>query len=111
MASAQLDQFYLDLQDKNFIVRMVLFHERFSTNTGSTWDMAQPFQMIAHNGEFNTIKGNRLWMKARENEISSKFLSEEFKDNSIISVKVQKDKLHFSQYSKRKSKKNPVDMS
>ena len=73
MASAQLDQFYLDLKDKNFIVRMVLFHERFSTNTGSTWDMAQPFQMIAHNGEFNTIKGNRLWMKARENEISSKF--------------------------------------
>mgnify|MGYP001193521000 FL=1 len=73
MASAQLDQFYLDLHDKKFIVKMVLFHERFSTNTGSTWDMAQPFQMIAHNGEFNTIKGNRLWMKARENEISSKF--------------------------------------
>ena len=73
MASAQLDQFYLDLHQKDFIVKMVLFHERFSTNTGSTWAMAQPFQMIAHNGEFNTIKGNRLWMKARENEISSEF--------------------------------------
>ena len=73
MASVQLDQFYLDLRHKNFIVKMVLFHERFSTNTGSTWAMAQPFQMVAHNGEFNTIKGNRLWMKARENEISSKF--------------------------------------
>ena len=73
MASVQLDQFYLDLRHKDFIVKMVLFHERFSTNTGSTWAMAQPFQMIAHNGEFNTIKGNRLWMKARENEISSKF--------------------------------------
>ena len=73
MASAQLDQFYLDMSNKNFIVKVALFHERFSTNTGSTWDMAQPFQMVAHNGEFNTIKGNRLWMKARENEISSKF--------------------------------------
>ena len=73
MASAQLDQFYLDLRNKDFVVKMVLFHERFSTNTGSAWSMAQPFQMVAHNGEFNTIKGNRLWMKAREKEISSKF--------------------------------------
>tara|TARA_S200000501_G_scaffold54907_1_gene44999 strand:+ start:64272 stop:68768 length:4497 start_codon:yes stop_codon:yes gene_type:complete len=73
MASAQLDQFYLDLAHDNFVVKMALFHERFSTNTGSTWDMAQPFQMVAHNGEINTIKGNRLWMESREGEISSKF--------------------------------------
>lgn len=73
MSSQQLDQFYLDLRHKDYIVKLVLFHERFSTNTGSTWAMAQPFQLIAHNGEFNTIKGNRLWMEARENEISSEF--------------------------------------
>ena len=73
MASAQLDQFYLDLAHSGFTVKMALFHERFSTNTGSTWDMAQPFQMVAHNGEINTIKGNRLWMESREGEISSKF--------------------------------------
>ena len=71
MSSRQLDQFYLDLRHKDYIVKLVLFHERFSTNTGSTWAMAQPFQLIAHNGEFNTIKGNRLWMEAREKEISS----------------------------------------
>ena len=72
MSSFQLDKFYRDLTDKTFITRMAIFHERFSTNTYSSWEMAQPFRMIAHNGEFNTIKGSRLWMKAREANIHSK---------------------------------------
>ena len=95
MASAQLDQFYLDLHNKDFIVKMVLFHERFSTNTGSTWAMAQPFQMIAHNGEFNTIKGNRLWMKARENEISSKFWGSDLDNLKPITEYVGSDSKNF----------------
>ena len=80
MTSDTLDQFYLDLTNKRFVTKLALFHERFSTNTGSTWAMAQPFSFIAHNGEFNTIKGNRLWMKARENEIASKYWSKNIDD-------------------------------
>ena len=63
MTSAQLDHFYQDLTHEKYVVKLAVFHERFSTNTQSTWSMAQPFRMIAHNGEINTIKGNRLWMK------------------------------------------------
>jgi glutamate synthase domain-containing protein 2/glutamate synthase domain-containing protein 1/glutamate synthase domain-containing protein 3 len=73
MGKGQLIQFYHDLNQLNFIVCMSVFHERFSTNTISSWSMAQPFRMIAHNGEINTIKGNRLWMKAREEIIQSSF--------------------------------------
>ena len=71
MGKGQLIQFYHDLNQLNFKVRMSVFHERFSTNTISSWSMAQPFRMIAHNGEINTIKGNRLWMKTREETIQS----------------------------------------
>ncbi len=73
MTSTQLDCYYSDLTHKKYIVKLALFHERFSTNTQSTWAMAQPFRMLAHNGEINTIKGNRLWMHAREKVIQSRF--------------------------------------
>ncbi len=73
MTSSQLDHFYQDLAHEKYIVKLAIFHERFSTNTQSTWSMAQPFRMLAHNGEINTIKGNRLWMKTREREIKSLF--------------------------------------
>jgi glutamate synthase domain-containing protein 2/glutamate synthase domain-containing protein 1/glutamate synthase domain-containing protein 3 len=61
-----LDRFYLDLQDPRFKTRFGLFHRRFSTNTVSTWDKAQPFRFIGHNGEINTIEGNRSWAFSRE---------------------------------------------
>ncbi|MBC8346789.1 MAG: glutamate synthase large subunit [Candidatus Marinimicrobia bacterium] len=73
MTSTQLDCYYSDLTHKKYIVKLALFHERFSTNTQSTWAMSQPFRMLAHNGEINTIKGNRLWMNAREKVIESRF--------------------------------------
>ncbi len=73
MGKGQLIQFYHDLNQLNFKVCMSVFHERFSTNTISSWSMAQPFRMLAHNGEINTIKGNRLWMKTREDSIHSSF--------------------------------------
>jgi glutamate synthase (NADPH/NADH) large chain len=62
----QLASYFDDLQDKNFESAIALVHSRFSTNTFPTWSLAQPFRFIAHNGEINTIKGNRLWMQARE---------------------------------------------
>jgi glutamate synthase domain-containing protein 2/glutamate synthase domain-containing protein 1/glutamate synthase domain-containing protein 3 len=61
-----LDRFYLDLRNPAFGTRFALFHRRFSTNTRSTWDKAQPFRIIAHNGEINTIAGNRSWAISRE---------------------------------------------
>ena len=61
-----LAQFYLDLRNPAFSTRFALFHRRFSTNTRTSWDKAQPFRLIAHNGEINTIAGNRSWGHSRE---------------------------------------------
>ena len=66
-----LSEFYLDLQDERFISRYAIFHQRFSTNTAPSWDLAQPFRAIAHNGEINTFRGNCNWMKVHEDEIES----------------------------------------
>jgi len=66
-----LSEFYLDLQDERFISRYAIFHQRFSTNTAPSWDLAQPFRAIAHNGEINTLKGNINWMKIHEQEMFS----------------------------------------
>ncbi|HYH12177.1 MAG TPA: glutamate synthase subunit alpha, partial [Thermomicrobiales bacterium] len=64
-----LGRFYTDLQDERVESAIVLFHQRYSTNTFPTWGMAQPFRYIAHNGEINTIQGNRKWMAARERDL------------------------------------------
>ena len=66
-----LSNFYPDLNDKRFISRYAIFHQRFSTNTFPSWDLAQPFRAIAHNGEINTFRGNCNWMKVHEDEIES----------------------------------------
>ena len=63
--------FYVDLKDEKFISRFVIFHQRFSTNTAPSWDLAQPFRAVAHNGEINTFKGNVNWMKVHEQEMES----------------------------------------
>lgn len=62
----QVREYYKDLQHPKMKSAIALVHSRFSTNTFPTWDLAHPFRMIAHNGEINTVKGNRLWMQARE---------------------------------------------
>ena len=64
--AAKLKEFYLDLQNPEFKTRFALFHRRFSTNTKTSWDKTQPFRIIAHNGEINTITGNRSWALSRE---------------------------------------------
>ncbi|MCW8920060.1 MAG: hypothetical protein OQK68_01165, partial [Sedimenticola sp.] len=55
---------------------IALVHSRFSTNTFPSWDLAQPFRMLAHNGEINTVKGNRFWMQARESILKSDVLGD-----------------------------------
>jgi len=62
----KLKDFYLDLQNPEFKTRFTLFHRRFSTNTRTSWDKTQPFRIIAHNGEINTVTGNRSWALSRE---------------------------------------------
>lgn len=67
----QLRDYFLDLHDGSMKSAIALVHSRFSTNTFPTWDLAQPFRFLAHNGEINTIKGNRLWMQARESLLTN----------------------------------------
>ena len=66
-----LSDFYPDLKDKRFVSRFAIFHQRFSTNTAPSWSLAQPFRAIAHNGEINTYRGNKNWMKVHEQEMKS----------------------------------------
>jgi glutamate synthase (NADPH/NADH) large chain len=73
----QVGQYYQDLQDPTVISALALVHQRFSTNTFPTWDLAHPFRMIAHNGEINTIRGNINWMAARKASMSSEMLGED----------------------------------
>ena len=67
----QLPAFYLDLNDPDFESSLALFHQRYSTNTFPTWHLAQPFRMLGHNGEINTLQGNFNWTRAREPEMAS----------------------------------------
>ncbi len=66
LVATALEKFYLDLANEDYETAICLYHQRFSTNTFPTWALAQPFRMLAHNGEINTLRGNRNWMKARE---------------------------------------------
>ena len=71
--ATQASDFYWDLRNPLFKTRFGIFHQRFSTNTSSTWDKAQPLRMLAHNGEINTITSNYSWMQAREVDATSTF--------------------------------------
>lgn len=71
LTSIQLGEYFLDLNDERLQSAIALVHSRFSTNTFPSWDLAQPFRMLGHNGEINTIKGNRFWMEARESILKS----------------------------------------
>ncbi|MBV9126663.1 MAG: glutamate synthase subunit alpha, partial [Verrucomicrobia bacterium] len=73
LVSASLEKFYKDLASPDFESAFCIYHQRYSTNTFPTWPLGQPFRMLAHNGEINTIKGNRNWMHAREAELQADF--------------------------------------
>jgi len=83
LSSMQVRQYYPDLTNPYFTSGLALVHSRFSTNTFPTWSLAQPFRLLAHNGEINTIRGNRGWMQARESVLSSEALGD-VKDISPI---------------------------
>ncbi|MDO2936486.1 glutamate synthase large subunit [Paeniglutamicibacter sulfureus] len=76
LSTEQLTEFYPDLGDTRFASRLGIVHSRFSTNTFPSWPLAQPFRTIAHNGEINTVKGNRNWMRARQSQLASSLLGE-----------------------------------
>ena len=75
LTTAQLATFYPDLHDERFASAIALVHSRFSTNTFPSWPLAQPFRLIAHNGEINTVGGNRNWMQARQALLASDLLA------------------------------------
>ncbi len=72
-----IERFYIDLKDSLLVTKLALVHQRFSTNTFPTWDLAQPFRYMCHNGEINTFKGNTSRMRSREELFSSKHISKE----------------------------------
>ncbi|GAA4764795.1 glutamate synthase large subunit [Microbacterium gilvum] len=76
VTTLQLEPFYLDLQDERFATELAVVHSRYSTNTFPSWPLAQPLRMIAHNGEINTVGGNRNWMRARQSQLESELLGD-----------------------------------
>jgi glutamate synthase (NADPH/NADH) large chain len=91
----QVGEYYLDLQDERTVSALALVHQRFSTNTFPTWDLAHPFRMIAHNGEINTLRGNINWMAARQNAMRSKWLGEDLNKLWPLIVEGQSDSASF----------------
>ena len=71
----QLEEYFPDLQDKRVESHFAMVHSRFSTNTFPSWSRAHPNRLICHNGEINTIEGNRFWMMAREDKLSHEYVT------------------------------------
>ncbi len=76
VTTLQLEPFYPDLQDERFASELAVVHSRYSTNTFPSWPLAQPLRMLAHNGEINTVGGNRNWMRARQSQLESELLGD-----------------------------------
>ncbi|HEX7454445.1 MAG TPA: glutamate synthase central domain-containing protein, partial [Gallionella sp.] len=91
----QVGKYYPDLKDASVISALALVHQRFSTNTFPTWNLAHPFRMIAHNGEINTVRGNVNWMAARHAAMSSKLLGEDLEKLWPLIVEGQSDSACF----------------
>src|SRR5262249_509998 len=70
LTTGQLEPFFPDLSDRRFASAIALIHSRFSTNTFPAWPLAHPYRFVAHNGEINTLPGNRNWMRAGEGEVA-----------------------------------------
>jgi glutamate synthase (ferredoxin) len=91
----QLSRFYTDLGDEAFSSAIALVHERFSTNTLGSWELAHPYRYIAHNGEVNTIRGNINWMRARESRLRSELFGEDLEKLSPVILPGQSDSASF----------------
>ena len=79
LTTGQLEEFFPDLSDTRVVSPLALVHSRFSTNTFPSWPLAHPYRFIAHNGEINTVKGNRNWMRARESLLASDVIGGDLK--------------------------------
>ena len=79
LTTGQLEEFFPDLSDERVVSPLALVHSRFSTNTFPSWPLAHPYRFIAHNGEINTVKGNRNWMRARESLLASDVIGGDLK--------------------------------
>jgi glutamate synthase (NADPH/NADH) large chain len=86
VTTLQLEPFFPDLSNRAMVSTLALVHSRFSTNTFPSWPLAHPYRMIAHNGEINTVRGNRNWMKAREAQLASELLGDIESLKPIISA-------------------------
>ena len=75
----QVSAFYPDLVDESFKSRFAVYHQRYSTNTFPTWKLAQPFRVLAHNGEINTLRGNRNWMLCHEERMASDLFGDDIR--------------------------------
>ncbi len=87
----QLGAYYPDLHDPDFVSALALVHQRFSTNTFPTWSLAHPYRMVAHNGEINTLRGNRNWMAARQASARSPYYGDDISKLWPISYEGQSD--------------------
>ena len=97
LTSTQLRQYFDDLRDVNFMAKIALVHSRFSTNTFPSWSLAQPFRFIAHNGEINTVRSNRHWMRAREALLDPSVLGCDIDDISPIITSGLSDSASFDE--------------
>ncbi len=85
LVATALEELYDDLRDENYETAICLYHQRFSTNTFPTWALAQPFRMLCHNGEINTVRGNRNWMNSRIGQFESEIWGDELQHlNHVI---------------------------
>ena len=95
LLAPQLTAFYKDINDPDMKSAMTMLHLRFSTNTFPTWDLAHPFRMIAHNGEINTLRGNKNWMRAREAVMESQYFGKDLKRMLPVIMEGQSDSATF----------------
>jgi|YelNatPaOPRAMG01_1025707.scaffolds.fasta_scaffold00075_16 glutamate synthase (NADPH/NADH) large chain len=95
LLAPQITEYYKDLNDPDMKSAMVMLHLRFSTNTFPTWDLAHPFRMIAHNGEINTLRGNKNWMAARQAVMESPYYGKDLKRMLPIIMEGQSDSATF----------------
>ena len=86
-----IDLYYNDLRDYRVVTRLALVHQRFSTNTFPTWDLAQPFRYMCHNGEINTLRGNISRMNSREELLNSDLFGEDIKEILPVILKGKSD--------------------
>ncbi|MCK9495145.1 MAG: glutamate synthase large subunit [Dehalococcoidia bacterium] len=97
MIAPKLADFYPDLKDPRVTSSIALYHQRFATNTLPSWELAQPFRMTAHNGEFNTLLGNRNWMLARQPELASAVWGEDVEDLKPVIRPIGSDTASFDE--------------